>query len=495
MPGKTKVFFIHPKENSGHFSPPLGLAYLAAVAREKNCEIKTIDLSARYAEYSDKDILNSVDSFRPDIVCVSVNTLYASQALKMINLLADSPALKIAGGPHPTILPQESLERGFDVVVRGEGEETFAELIDFARGEKKLENILGISFRKGKKVIGNSARPPIENLDSLPFPAIDLFNEKDYAKSKRASSNFAVINSSRGCPYNCIFCATSLVQGKRFRFMSAGKVMKEIEEYRKRYGTEIFYFTDDSFSFNRERVMELCKLILNKNLKIKWHCATRVDKVDFELLKKMKNAGCGSITYGLESGNPKTLEKIRKGISLQQTRDALILTKNAGIAANANFILGFPWENAKDIKKTREFMSEISPYVSNFTPSYVLTPFPGSKLFEEYRSKNRFDGWWNSEEKKYFVESEEIPVFQKNFYHYPPILLDIFFTYPEEAKNEYGKTVDFIVSHNIKNSQGILQFSLSLSTYHISKILFSISPRLEINFFSAMRKIKNSAKI
>ncbi len=492
MPEKTKIFFISPKTNFRHFSPPLNLASLAAVAREKGCDIRIMDFSARYANYSEGDLLSEMKSFQPDIVCVPINTIFARQAFRVAELLNGSNSLKVAGGPHPTVVPHESLERGFDVVVRGEGEKSLSDLIDYSRGEKSIKDIPGISHKVGNNFIDNPPRKPIMNLDEIPFPAIELFNEGDYAGTKNDFRDFGIISSSRGCPYGCIFCAVSSTSGKAFRFRSAEQMVAEIEKLIAGYGINYVVFLDDIFTFNRERVMEFCRLVIEKELKVKWECSTRVDAVDADLLVTMAAAGCASITYGFESGDENTLKRIGKGISTEQMKTALKLTTESGIKANANFVLGFPWEIAETAAITRKFMREISSKVSIFIPSYTLMPFPGTKIFEEFKQSNGFDNWWNTEgEEKYFVEAEDTPVFHKIFYSHPHLLFDVFFKYSPEVKKEFLRTIDFIIRHNLRQDSNIFKLFGGLFLYNLSKTLFSISPKLELSFFNLVRAIKN----
>lgn len=279
---------------------------------------------------------------------------------------------------HPTILPDEAVKnRDVDIVVRGEGEYTFLELI---KNLESLDKVLGITYKENGEVIHNQNRALIENVDELPFPARHLILEKENCLPEAFGNIFA----SRGCPYNCIFCASHKVWTKKVRYRSPQNVADEIKEIKKTFKTNQFRFEDDSFTLNKKLVEGVCDLLIKEKLNIKWTTETRADLVTDDLIKKMKSAGCEDITIGVESGDEATLKRIKKGITIEQIRNANRILKENKMGFSAFFIIGFPWETKREIDKTVSLMKELDPRVAGFS---VATPYPGTELYEIYKSE------------------------------------------------------------------------------------------------------------
>ena len=221
------------------------------------------------------------------------------------------------------------------------------------------------------------------------MPAYDLLPMESYKPYGiyDIGKKFSTMITSRGCPNNCSFCSSCQIWGKFWRGNSAERVVDEIEILNKIYGIEHIYFQDDEMTFPKARMNSICDLIIEKNLKIVWECLTHVNYVDKKLLEKMANAGCVNIVYGVESGDPKTLERIRKNIKLEQVRKVCKWTREVGIICRASFMLGLPWESKKEIRKTIEFAKTLD---IDFVYFNMLTPFPNTEIYEEVRKNNLF---------------------------------------------------------------------------------------------------------
>jgi len=392
-----KVLLISPPWyrifGGSSFASPLGLCYIAAVLEEhgydvviynadfkNNLElISDREITARYDEYLRilkninhplwKEIQRVISYQSPDIVGISVTTAKYGSALNISHLVKifDPKIPVVWGGVHPTILPEETIKnKDVDIVVRGEGEYTFLDLIE---NIDNLNDVLGITYKENDKIIHNPNRPLIQNLDELPFPARHLLLEKENYPPEAFGNIFA----SRGCPYNCIFCASHKVWTRKVRYRSPENVVDEIKYIQKTFKTHHFRFEDDSFTINKKWVYEICNLLIKEKLNIQWTTETRADIVTDDLIKKMKLAGCKNITIGVESGNEKILKKIKKGITIEQIKNANKILKQNGVGLSAFFMIGFPWETKREINNTISLMKELDPSIAVFS---VATPYP-----------------------------------------------------------------------------------------------------------------------
>lgn len=415
---------------------PLGLAYLAAVLRKEGHEVLIYDadcnvnpskmdftrLEDSYPFYLKSlredshtiwmEMRERIHSFKPDIVGITVWTTFAASAFKIASLCKeyDKTMPVIVGGPHITIKCDEVMRicPDVDFLVRGEGEETFLELVEKLQDRdevkiKRLRNIKGIVFRENGQIIHNSDREFIQELNALPFPARDLLLNKGSYNSE----DMGLLMTSRGCPYNCSYCATGIWK-RKIRYRSIDNVIDEIKFVINAYRTQQFTIKDDTFTVNRKRVLEFCDKLIKENLNINWDCNTRVDVVDGELLKKMKAAGCNSIKVGIETGSQRVLGLINKRTTLSQAREAARLFRKVGIYWTGYFMMGLPSETKEEIYQTRKFMKELKP---DFASLSVYEPFPGTDLFEIgidrglVQSDRTLEDFYNISPKYYYVKN------------------------------------------------------------------------------------------
>lgn len=321
--------------------------------------------------------------FKPDIVGITMATGMYGAALRAAKIVKDiRPNIPlVVGGPHPTILPEDTLKEDYiDIVVKGEGEFTMLDLIDHIDDGKPLTQVCGISYKDRGIIHHNSPRPLIEDLDSLPFPARDLIFEKE----RYTPDSFGYIITSRGCPFNCVFCSSHKIWGRKVRYRSPNNIVEEIKEVMEKFNTRLFRFNDDTFTINADRAFKICELIINEGLEIQWYCDTRVELLTADLLEQMKRAGCIRIDLGVESGNPQILNFTKKGITLEQARQTINEVKKAGIKAQAYFMMGFPGEGKKEILDSITFMRDAKP---DYTCWSIVTPYPGTELYDISKEK------------------------------------------------------------------------------------------------------------
>jgi len=360
-------------------TPPIGIMYVAAVLEKEGYEVQLLDAEAENLDFD--TTVNKIKDYGPDVVGFTATTplfplgIKIAETLKKNNLNIKT----VFGGPHISALPQESLApKAVDFVVIGEGEYSMLELIKEIEGEKNFAKVKGIGYKEAGLAIINPKRELIQNLDELPFPTKHLTNQEKYL-NLYTGKPYALVVTSRGCPFNCIFCDSKITFGRRTRYRSPENVIKELKQIVDIWEIKDITFTDDTFTLNRERTIELCKRIIEENLNISFICSSRADTIDEERLKWLKKAGCRQITFGLESGDDKILQIIKKGITTEDAKRAIALTKSFGIETHASYMLGNPGETLKTMNKTIEFAQELNTDFAQFS---IATPFPGTEMWD-----------------------------------------------------------------------------------------------------------------
>ncbi|UCH88146.1 MAG: cobalamin-dependent protein [Thermoplasmata archaeon] len=368
---------------SEHMMPPLGLAYLAAILEQNEKKVEILD--AHVEGLSWKDLHKKLVGSNPDIIGVTFTTETRFDGFKTIKIAKTAlpNSTIIAGGPHVSLTAEDTLRHipELDIIVRGEGENTLLNLINALESKGDFKSVQGISYRENGKIKNNPPEPFIENLDTIPFPARHLLPMDKYNFNVdvpgKGNLPFTSIMTSRGCPFGCCFCATSEVWGRRFRGRSPQNVIDEIEFVINKYKVKGIWFFDDTFTLNKKRTREICDLIIKKGLDISWFCDVRVDGMDKNLLKKMKDAGCYSIAYGVESGSQRILDEvIGKKIELNQVKNVAKWSREVGIHPRGLFILSLPTETYAEAKITIEFMRELGGENS----INILKIYPGNEV-------------------------------------------------------------------------------------------------------------------
>lgn len=388
----TRVTLVYPyfqpsNDNSIFRFPPLGLGYIAQYLKEHGISVQLVDCTF----LSEAAALEKIRLSRPDVIGIQIMFSMKEKGLWMAHVLRKECKLLVAGGPLATSDPADFLN-SFDVVAIGEGEQTMLELVNAIQNDDtaKLSKVEGISFKDHGKMVITPARDFLEDLDCLPFPARELFDNqayKDYYSSKFGYTTTSVI-TSRGCPFECDFCSRPIF-GNRFRSRKAANIVDEVEVVKK-LGYDRIWFADDCFTLNRKRLIEICQELIRRNVNIGWECLSRVDTVDLEIAEKMKKAGCVRVFFGIESGNDSILRIMRKKATTKQAKDAVYTFKKAGIQVGAFFILGYPGESDKTILDSVRFGSSLPLDYLSFTLPY---PIPGTPLFERVRDKMISNSW------------------------------------------------------------------------------------------------------
>lgn len=359
-------------------APPLGVTYVAAAFESAGAEVRIFDYIV--SRYTPEKLHAQLDAFRPDVLGATSVTLNFPGAAEIVcEAKRHRPSLiTLMGGPHVSFSAERTLcdYPGIDLIVAGEGERTIAELMAGGLNPEKWEEIRGLVFRRNGHVVINEPQPFIDDLDSLPLPARHLLPLSRY----QALGYSISIITSRGCPYSCIFCQGRRMVGNRVRLRNPLLVVDEIEEILS-YGIDRINVADDLFVSSRGKVKDVCDEIIRRGLRFGWSAFARVNTVDLETLKLMREAGCDSVSFGVESGNPEILKLIRKGITRDQVRHAVSLCREAGIIAHTSFIVGLPGETCETLRETAEFAAGLgSLYGYHF-----LTPFPGTTVREEVK--------------------------------------------------------------------------------------------------------------
>lgn len=375
-----KILLINPPATShidsilGVSAPPLGLAYLASMVEEKH-DVEILDCpTIKYDFEAVKRVLHKV---KPGLIGVTSTTSTIYQAYRVISLAKclDPQITTVLGGPHASFMAHEVLNecKDLDVVVCGEGETAFKRLVEDWPNLSRMPNAV---YRQGNEIRENPEKGFIDDLDKLPFPAYHLLPMDSY---EHEGERFGAVMTSRGCPYNCIFCASSLLWGKKWRARTPKNVVQELKLLSHQYGINEIEFLDDLFTFDQNRAERICDLIEESDLDISYVCSSRVNTFSERLGKKLKASGCHTVYFGAESAVQHILNFLGRGISPSQTRKAVEKAKKVGLNTIVSFILGTPGETEQDIKKTIEFAKELKPNYAQFT---IYTPFPGTRAFE-----------------------------------------------------------------------------------------------------------------
>ncbi len=374
--------------------PPIGIYYVASVLRENHYDVEILNWHAiNKTPERIKDILIEK---RPDVIGFSIlhaNRWGGIEIARMAKDL-DSEVKIVFGGIGASLLWEHFLTHfpEIDFVVIGEGEYSFLNVIRWMeRGEKKSpEGIKGIAFMKKGKVVKTEQPDLISKLDELPIPAKYF--------------EYQHLSSTRGCAWKCTFCGSPEFWGEKIRYRSPENFVKELE-YLCAKGITFFYISDDAFTINKKRVVEICKKIIKRNLKITWFAISRVDHVDEEILYWMRKAGCIQISYGVESGSEKIRDALNKKVKTHQIKKAFSLTAQYGILSRAYFIYGSPGETQDTIQETIDLIHEIKPLSTIF---YILDIFPGTQLYTDLKKRAHItdDVWLNKIEGIMYFETD-----------------------------------------------------------------------------------------
>jgi len=417
--------------------PPLDLLNCASVLEKEGFYVKILDANAertpmdKIIEYSknfDKIFVSSSSLDRWQCPNININPfLNLTKKMRKGNLFVM--------GVHGTIRPREILElTNAKAVMNGEPELT---VLDICKG-KSLSKIRGISYSRNKGIISTKKRGPID-LNRLPLPAYHLLNPKRYYYDL-LGKNLAILEASRGCPFSCIFCLKEMY-GSKYRKKSAKNLIKEIDYLVKKLDIKNIYFMDLEFTINKGLVDKLCNHLIKERYNLRWCCQTRADSVDMQLLRKMKKAGCALIHYGVETGSPRIMNVINKGIALEKIQNGVRLTKKAGIETACFFMFGFPTETRKDMEKTVKFAKELNPTYASF---HVATPYPNTAFYRYNKTDELFSEAYTKEHSAVYLKGMADKAFL-SFYLRPNYIIGrLFSANLKSSFNQFKLFLEFV---------------------------------------------------
>jgi anaerobic magnesium-protoporphyrin IX monomethyl ester cyclase len=383
-PSYSNIIYAHAKIKVGvPGNPLLNLAMLASPVIDAGYKAKILDLNLE--DDPDTFLAETIKREQPSFAGITFTTPLSKEAVRIAKIIKDikPDTILVCGGAHSTTFFEEMLETSeFDVVAVGESDYLMKSLLE----EKDWSHLKGIAFKKNGEIIKRPKADYIEDLDTLPFPSWKLYNLERYDKPT-LSSRFnppGYLETSRGCPWGCVFCNKN-IQGRKFRSKSPSRVVDEIE-YMLDAGFKEINIIDDTFSTDIQRAKEICGEIIRRGLKFPWHPINgiRVDRVDKELFRLMKMSGCYKMSFGIESGNQKILDMIKKGIKLKQVRDAVKWAQELDFETFGYFMIGLPGETEETIKDTIKLAKELKLDIAKFN---ITIPLPGTEMFEEWNSK------------------------------------------------------------------------------------------------------------
>lgn len=413
-----KILLIYPRGKYEEVSPtlanhsePLGLCYIGAQAKKQGHDVKSIQQIGQ----TNEDIVSFAEYYQPEVVGFSCMTYNFPNGLELARQIAQHTGTKIVfGGYHVTADPAAIREDAINYIVKGEGDRVFSQLLNALQQNARtsqLEKIKGLVYKDGS-IINDTGMPVrITNLGVLPFPLREslqvggaFYTRQTLSYPAPSSQRRASISSSRGCKHNCSFCNSPRHWERNWIGRNPNNIVDEIEFLTEKYLINYLEFTDENFTEDRNRVIELCKEIKRRNMNISWYCQSRISDLlnpnggaDVELLSTIKNAGCFEIEYGIESGIEASLHNIGKGITLDRIRTVIEASKNEGLSVHALFMLGFPWEKRGDLEQTVNFAKELVADKYRFA---FAVPFKGTSLYTGM-DKGKIKDWdlskWTSD--------------------------------------------------------------------------------------------------
>jgi radical SAM superfamily enzyme YgiQ (UPF0313 family) len=451
----ARVLLILPHLPQRMGAPYLGQQYIAASLLTAGHTVKCLDMAAVLYRGTDADAIAEVERFGPDLVGMTLFTYNAARGYRLAKALKHATRLLVAGGPHATIRPEETVAHGFDAAVVGEGELVIRHIASLLDGPRDLAPDLEVALARLPQVVTRHGSGPlggfIEDLDALPHPHLSYpsFEAKAYSPLGRIAAGGMM--TSRGCPARCTFCA-NYVTGRGYRFRSTAHIIAEMVALREAHELTNFPFWDDAFTARRPRLEALCDAILSTPELdgITWTCITPGNMVQPFDLERMRRAGCVAINFGLESGDYNILKQIQKGQRPEQVRASVRAAKAAGMTTIVNFMFGFPNEDEAALGRTLELMEQLAEDTDYFNQRGVLVPFPGTAIYDQHVDTYGFRDWW--------LDPAKVPDEPDLYAMTPDEALDAatrdptldldFFRYTDPIRDLIARCVAFKAHHN-----------------------------------------------
>ncbi len=376
-----------PTSSSGLVSIqyPINIGYLVSYLEQHKIGCAVLDFEVN--DFSEESFLASIAERKPSVVGISCMTPHIIHGGTLARLVKEHfpDILTVLGGVHVSAIPEQTLREfpHFDVAVVGEGERTLLELYKSWTESKKVVDIPGTACRVGNSVRVNSPREMIQDINEVPFPSRDFIEPEKYKKShvsrgfSRKTMNIVEITCSRGCPYDCIFCASKVVHTRNVRFRTPENIISEMELLITKYNAQHFSFLDDTFTIRKRILVPVCEYMKSRN--VTFDCFTRVNDIDYEKMAVMIAGGCKKISFGIESGSRKILKLIKKGITLEQVEKAFVIARKAGLELiEGTFMVGnHPNETLEDIELTKKLIWRLNPDIMAI---FITIPYPGTEI-------------------------------------------------------------------------------------------------------------------
>lgn len=388
------------------FEPPIGLAFLSSYLKKAGHEVALLDMQGLLMD--SVELSKRIAEERPGIVGITAMTPTIPEALQVaeISKQALPEALTVLGGVHPTLAPEEVLaDRHVDYVIRGEGEYALTALAGALESGSPVEEIDGLCFKREGELVIRGKASLIRDLDTLPIPDYEAFPVERYIEHNSHLRNMRGISMivSRGCPYQCTFCAVHQTMGRKWRIKSPERVVEEVLAIKNRYGIEGVWFKDSIFNLNRRWTREFCELMIDRQVNVSWQALTRIDLIDEDELQLMKLAGLTQLDLGIETGSPKSLKRLRKGVSVEQIREKVSLAKRH-VNVFGFFMIGIPGEDEADVRQTFEMAKSLD--LDRWTWS-IYSPLPGSTLYDELVIEGKIEPYRLDHHQVHFTEAYE----------------------------------------------------------------------------------------
>lgn len=397
-----EIALVRVKYNSHIITPPLGLGYLASYAQKFGHKVLIID--ALRDNLSNEQVVEKINAAGISAVGITCLSAFYNEVVELSKMLKAEGKKVFIGGIHPTFMPKQTLiDTGADYVSLGEGEISLKKLLDANFDGTGIQGIYNLENLPDKPIKGEK----VENLDDLPMPDWGQISPKSYPRAPHGAvtKNYpiGIIITTRGCPYGCKFCASPNFYDRKIRFRSPKNVVDEIEYLVKNYGVKEIHFEDDNFTLKRSHAYEVCKMIVDRKIKITFTCPNgiRADKVDKELLLMMKKAGCYCFAYGIESANPQILKNINKDEDIETIKKSIDIAADCGIDCVGFFIFGLPGETKQSIEQSINFALSSKLTRAQFM---ILDVLPGCNLYDD------LDGQFESDfSKESYCSPEYVP--------------------------------------------------------------------------------------
>jgi anaerobic magnesium-protoporphyrin IX monomethyl ester cyclase len=383
----TRVLLVKPYARSVYgypTTPLLGVGLLASILIKAG--FKTLVLDLRLKGHGKDTLLAALSDFKPNIVGFSASSFDYLNSLELCRAIKvrEQNIVTVIGGPHSTMAPEKAIQpECVDYICIGEADTTISEFVNAFPDNEKMKKVRGFGFKDGTKLVLNPAPEHIDDLDSLPFADMGLFPIEKYRVGKKLT---LPLFTSRGCPYNCCYCCSYLIHGRKYRARSAKSLVQEIEWNMERFKTKYFTIADDTFNFDKQRVIDFCNLLIERQIQIEWDCpqGIRADRLTPEIVQIMKKAGCKLLAMGIESVDPEVLKSIQKGETIEQIEAAIKATNEAGMISKAFFLVGLPGDNVEKVLESIKFFKKNRIYIPRYS---MIVAYPTTNL-EKWTREN-----------------------------------------------------------------------------------------------------------